>query len=50
MSLIVITATICGAVTGEWKDAGSQPFRMMASGVGVLIAAIFVLSLSSRML
>lgn len=50
MSLIVITATICGAVTGEWKDAGSQAFRMMALGVGVLIAAIFVLGLSSRML
>jgi L-rhamnose-H+ transport protein len=50
MSLIVITAAICGAVTGEWKDAGPQPFRMMVSGVGVLIAAIFVLGLSSRML
>lgn len=50
MSLIVITATICGAITGEWKDAGSQPVRMMASGVGVLIAAIFVLALSSRLL
>jgi L-rhamnose-H+ transport protein len=50
MTLIVITATICGVVTGEWKDAGSQPFRMMVSGVGVLIAAIFVLGLSSRML
>lgn len=50
MSLIVITAAICGAATGEWKDAGSQPFRMMASGVGVLVAAIFVLGLSSRML
>jgi L-rhamnose-H+ transport protein len=50
MSLIVITAAICGAVAGEWKDAGSQPIRLMASGVGVLIAAIFVLGLSSRML
>ena len=50
MSLIVITATTCGAVTGEWKDAGSQPFLIMATGVGVLIAAIFVLGLSSRML
>lgn len=50
MTLIVITATICGVVTGEWKDAGSQPFRMMVSGLGVLIAAIFVLGLSSRML
>jgi L-rhamnose-H+ transport protein len=50
MSLIVITATICGAITGEWKEAGTQPFRIMASGVGVLIAAIFVLGLSSRLL
>ena len=50
MSLIVITATACGAVTGEWKDAGSRPFRLMASGVGVLVAAIFVLGLASRML
>ncbi len=49
MSLIVITAAICGAVTGEWKDAGSQPFRIMATGVGVLIVAIFLLGLSSRM-
>ena len=50
MTLIVITATICGVVAGEWKDAGSQPIRMMVSGVGVLITAIFVLGLSSRML
>jgi L-rhamnose-H+ transport protein len=50
MSLIVITATICGAATGEWKGAGTGPFRMMASAVGVLIAAIFILALSSRML
>jgi len=49
MSLIVITAAICGVVTGEWKDAGSQPIRIMAMGVGVLIAAIFVLGLSSQM-
>jgi L-rhamnose-H+ transport protein len=49
MSLIVITASICGAVTGEWKEAGPQPFRIMAAGVGVLILAIFVLGLSSRM-
>jgi L-rhamnose-H+ transport protein len=49
MSLIVITASICGAATGEWKSAGPQPFRVMAAGVGVLILAIFVLALSSRM-
>jgi L-rhamnose-H+ transport protein len=49
MSLIVVTASLCGAVTGEWKDAGKQPFRIMAAGVGILILAIFVLGLSSRM-
>ena len=49
MSLIVITASICGAVTGEWKGAGPRPFHIMATGVGVLIVAIFVLGLSSQL-
>lgn len=49
MSLIVITATIWGAITGEWKNAGKQPLLIMVGGVAVLIAAIFVLGLSSRM-
>lgn len=48
MSLIVITATVCGAISGEWKNAGGQPVRVMASGVVVLIAAIFVLGFSTR--
>jgi L-rhamnose-H+ transport protein len=49
MSLIVITATVWGAITGEWKKAGKQPVHIMAWGVVVLIAAIFVLGLSSQM-
>jgi L-rhamnose-H+ transport protein len=49
MSLIVITATLWGVATGEWKGAGRQPLRLLASGVAVLVVAIFVLGLSSRM-
>lgn len=49
MSLIVITAMVWGALTGEWKNAGRLPFKILASGVVVLIAAIFVLGFSTRM-
>ena len=49
MSLILITATAWGISTGEWKHAGKQPLRIMGSGVAVLVVAIFVLGISSRM-
>jgi len=48
MSLIVITATVWGIVTGEWKNTGRQPLRIMSAGVAVLVLAIFVLSAASR--
>ena len=44
MSVIVITASVWGVVTGEWKGAGPQPLRMMYGGVGVLVLAVFVLA------
>jgi L-rhamnose-H+ transport protein len=46
MSLIVITAMVWGVVTGEWKGSGSAPLRTMYGGLGVLVAAIVVLSLA----
>lgn len=49
MSLIVITATVWGVVTGEWKNTGTQPLRIMIGGVATLIVAILVLGLSSWM-
>jgi L-rhamnose-H+ transport protein len=49
MSLIVITATVWGIGTGEWKGAGPQPLRLMGVAVAVLVLAIFVLGISSRM-
>jgi len=50
MSLIVITASIWGVVTGEWKNTGSKPLAIMYCGVAVLILAIFVLSAAGRTL
>jgi len=46
--LIVITASIWGVMTGEWKNTGKQPLRIMSAGVAVLVGAIFVLSAASR--
>jgi L-rhamnose-H+ transport protein len=48
MSLIVVTASVWGVVTGEWKNTGKQPLRIMSIGVAVLLLAIFVLSAASR--
>jgi L-rhamnose-H+ transport protein len=48
MSLIVITASVLGILTGEWKNAGKQPLRTQLSGVAFLVAAVFVLALTSR--
>jgi L-rhamnose-H+ transport protein len=44
MSLIVITATMLGMITGEWKDCGPLPIRIQWTGVTVLVLAIFVLA------
>jgi len=48
MSLIVITASILGIVTGEWKNSGKQPLRIQVGGVVVLVLAVFVLAAASR--
>jgi L-rhamnose-H+ transport protein len=48
MSLIVITASIHGIRTGEWKGTGTAPLRIQLSGVAVLILAVIVLQLSSQ--
>ncbi|HEV2304921.1 MAG TPA: L-rhamnose/proton symporter RhaT [Candidatus Acidoferrales bacterium] len=47
MSLIVITASIWGVLTGEWRGAGKRPLQIMYGGVAVLIVAIIVLSRAS---
>ena len=50
MSLIVITASVWGVATGEWRNSGKQPLRVMSAGVAVLVLAICVLSVAGRML
>ena len=47
MSLIVITASIWGVLTGEWRGAGRRPVQIMYGGVAMLILAIVVLSRAS---
>jgi L-rhamnose-H+ transport protein len=48
MSLIVITASLLGVLTGEWKNAGRKPLLIQLSGVAILIIAVFVLAATSR--
>jgi L-rhamnose-H+ transport protein len=48
MSMIVITASLWGVATGEWKGAGARALRPMTGGVAVLLLAVFVLSLATR--
>ena len=48
MSLIVITASMLGILTGEWKSSGRKPLRIQLAGVAMLVMAVFVLSAASR--
>jgi L-rhamnose-H+ transport protein len=50
MSLIVVTATMLGMLTGEWKDGGALPIRIQWTGVTVLVLAIFILAASTHYL
>lgn len=47
MSMIVITASIWGVLTGEWRGTGRRPLQIMYGGVAMLILAIIVLSRAS---
>jgi L-rhamnose-H+ transport protein len=48
LSSSIITANVWGLATGEWAQAAARARRLMFTGVGVLVAAIFVLGFSSR--
>jgi L-rhamnose-H+ transport protein len=50
MSLIVITASLLGLMTSEWKNSGTTPRLIQWAGVGLLIVAVFVLAVTSRSL
>lgn len=46
MSLIVVTASLLGLLTGEWKHAGSKPVILQIAGMLILVAAVVALSLA----
>lgn len=48
MSLIVITASLLGMFTGEWKHSGVSPLRIQWTGVALLVVAVFILASTSR--
>jgi L-rhamnose-H+ transport protein len=48
MSLIVITASVHGIRTGEWKNTGPAPLRIQLSGLTVLILAVVVLTIAGQ--
>jgi len=48
MSLIVITASLLGMLTGEWKHSGFSPLRIQWTGVALLVVAVFILASTSR--
>jgi L-rhamnose-H+ transport protein len=50
MSLIVITASLLGMLTGEWKNSGASPLRIQWAGVMLLVLAVFILAATGRAL
>lgn len=49
MSSAIVTASVWGVVTGEWKTASSRARRFMFGGVAVLVAAIFLLGIVGKL-
>ncbi|HEX8880083.1 MAG TPA: L-rhamnose/proton symporter RhaT [Candidatus Acidoferrum sp.] len=48
MSLIVIVSSVIGILAGEWKNAAKYAVGLQLAGVGVLTAAMIVLSYAGR--
>jgi L-rhamnose-H+ transport protein len=48
MATIIITANFWGAITGEWAKASCRSSCYAWAGMGVLLVAIYVISLASR--
>jgi L-rhamnose-H+ transport protein len=47
MSLIVVVANLWGIVTGEWRNSGKKPLRVMGAGLAVLVVAMFIIGSSN---
>jgi len=49
MVVSIITGTVFGALTGEWKGVSTKPKRLMGLGTVILVAAIVLLALSMNL-
>jgi L-rhamnose-H+ transport protein len=47
MAMIIITANLWGALTGEWKGTARSTYAYSWSGIGILLVAIYVISRGS---
>jgi hypothetical protein len=47
MSTVIITGSVWGFATGEWRQAHPAALRLNLLGVALLIAAIAVISIGS---
>jgi len=48
MCSMILAATFCGFVSGEWKGVVGKPIRVMTAGMLVLMSAIGIMAWSSR--
>jgi L-rhamnose-H+ transport protein len=49
MVVSIITGTVFGALTGEWKGVSMKPKRLMGLGTAILVAAIVILAFSMNL-
>lgn len=48
MSSMILSANVFGLVSGEWKGVGGRPLNLMATGLLILIGAIFLIGYGNR--
>jgi L-rhamnose-H+ transport protein len=49
MSVIIITSNVWGFATGEWRQAGGKPVKIMLAGIGCLIVGFCTLAYASAL-
>jgi L-rhamnose-H+ transport protein len=48
MSFMVVVANLWGISTGEWSGADRRPLRVMITGLGILVVAMFMVGSGIR--
>jgi L-rhamnose-H+ transport protein len=44
MSMLVISASVYGYLSGEWRQVSARPIRLQLAGIAILCAAVFMFS------